>query len=132
MLAAFTPQEQTDSPLGLLPGEKRRIFAGITDIVRAQLINNRCWTDHSHMTDALRLQATFRIYIGRDGHFEKQPQLIASLTSSKNDPQLQAFITDAKTALDMCDGIGWVMPKEYFDLGPPTPWIDVTFVPRVG
>ena len=110
-------------------GEQRKMVASITDYIRAQLVNNRCWTDHSDMADAGRLSATIRVWFGRNGKFSRGYELQSREPSG--DPQLQVFVQHARRALDMCNSIGWVVPEEYFRLPQPQ-YIDITFVPKIG
>lgn len=110
-------------------GEQRRMVVSITDYIRAQLVNNRCWTDHSDMADAGRLSATFRVWFARNGKFARAYELQSREPSG--DPQLQVFVAHARRALDMCNTIGWIVPEEYFRLPQPQ-YIDITFVPKIG
>lgn len=110
-------------------GEQRKMVASITDYIRAQLVNNRCWTDHSDMADAGRLSATIRVWFGRNNKFSRGYELQSREPSG--DPQLQVFVQHARRALDMCNSIGWVIPEEYFRLPQPQ-YVDITFVPKIG
>ena len=111
-------------------GEMRRTQVTVTDYIRAQLINNRCWTDHSDMADAQRLKTTIRVWFGRDGKFARPPELRER--EPFNDPPMQVFIQHARTALSKCNTIGWKVPEEYFKLEPAPYYIDLVFVPKVG
>jgi outer membrane biosynthesis protein TonB len=113
-------------------GEMRKTQVTVTDYIRAQLINNRCWTDHSDMADAQRLQTTIRVWFGRDGKFAKPPELREPVREPFNDPPMQVFIQHARTALSKCNTIGWKVPEEYFKLQPAPYYIDIVFVPKVG
>ncbi len=111
-------------------GEMRRTQVTVTDYIRAQLINNRCWTDHSDMADAQRLKTTIRVWFGRDGKFARPPELRER--EPFNDPPMQVFIQHARTALSKCNTIGWKVPEEYFKLEPAPYYLDLVFVPKVG
>lgn len=113
-------------------GEMRKTQVTVTDYIRAQLINNRCWTDHSDMADAQRLQTTIRVWFGRDGKFAKPPELREPTREPFNDPPMQVFIQHARTALSKCNTIGWKVPEEYFKMQPAPYYIDIVFVPKVG
>ena len=130
------PAGKTASPENGKPrmgaGEMRRAQVTITDYIRAQLINKRCWTDHSDMADAQRLQATFRVKFGADGKFAMEPELREPSREPINDPPMQVFIQHARTALQKCNKLGWQVPPEYFKLEPAPYWIDLVFVPKVG
>ena len=41
---------------------------------------------------------------------------------------MQVFIARARTALRMCDNIGFKVPAEYFEVQPPQ-YIDIVFLP---
>jgi outer membrane biosynthesis protein TonB len=110
-------------------GEQRKMVASVTDYIRAQLVNNRCWTDHSDMADAQRLHTTIRVWFGRNGKFSRAYELQSREPSG--DPQMQVFVAHARRALDMCNTIGWIIPEQYFQLPQPQ-YIDITFVPQVG
>lgn len=112
-------------------GDRRRMTASVTDAIRSQLISNRCWADHSDMADARRLKATFRVWFGRNGKFSKRYELVNPSREPMGDPPLQAFITHARRALDMCNNIGWVVPEEYFTRLQ-SPYIDIEFLPKIG
>lgn len=109
-------------------GQQRKMVASITDYIRAQLVNNRCWTDHSDMADASRLHTTIRVWFGRNGKFSRPYELQGREPSG--DPPMQVFVQHARRALDMCNTIGWRVPEEYFQLPQPQ-YIDITFVPKV-
>ena len=130
------PAGKTASPENGKPrmgaGEMRRAQVTITDYIRAQLINKRCWTDHSDMADAQRLQATFRVKFGADGKFAMEPELREPAREPINDPPMQVFIQHARTALQKCNKLGWQVPPEYFKLEPAPYWIDLVFVPKIG
>ena len=110
-------------------GEQRKMTASVTDYIRAQLVNNKCWTDHSDMADAGRLSTTIRVWFGRNGKFSRGYELQSREPSG--DPQMQVFVAHARRALDMCNTIGWIVPEQYFQLPQPA-YIDITFVPQVG
>jgi len=112
-------------------GDRRRMTATITDIIISQLIDNRCWADHSDMADAKRLRATFRIAFGRNGKFSIQPQLVSPMRKPANDPPLNTFIVHAERALSMCNQKGWIVPEAYFRLPEPRT-IDLEFLPKIG
>jgi len=129
--SANTAPAAADEAPRLGAGDRRRMTASVTDAIRSQLIANRCWADHSDMADARRLKATFRVAFSRNGKFSKRYQMIAPSREPTGDPPLQAFITHARRALDMCNNIGWVIPEEYFTrLGSPD--IDIEFLPKIG
>lgn len=129
--SANTAPAAADEAPRLGAGDRRRMTASVTDAIRSQLVANRCWADHSDMADARRLTATFRVTFGRNGKFSKRYQMIAPSREPTADPPLQAFITHARRALDMCNNIGWVIPEEYFTrLGSPD--IDIEFLPKIG
>lgn len=111
-------------------GDMRRMTASVTDFIRAQLISNRCWTDHSDMADARRLKATFRVWFGRNGKFSQPYQLISPGREPTGDVPLQTFVAHARRALDMCNKIGWRVPEEYFKLPQPQ-YIDIEFLPKI-
>lgn len=113
-------------------GEMRRTQVTVTDYIRAQLINKRCWTDHSDMADAQRLTATFRVRFSASGKFAAEPELREPSREPFNDPPMQVYIQHARTALAKCNQLGWQIPPEYFKLQPAPYWIDLTFVPKVG
>jgi len=129
--SANTAPAAADEAPRLGAGDRRRMTASVTDAIRSQLISNRCWADHSDMADARRLRATIRVWFGRNGKFSKRYEMIAPSREPTGDPPLQAFITHARRALDMCNNIGWVVPEEYFTrLG--SPYIDIDFLPKIG
>ncbi len=111
-------------------GDMKRMTASITDYIRAQLVNNKCWTDHSDMADARRLSATFRVWFGRNGKFSQPYQLVTPSREPTGDIPMQTFVAHGRRALDMCNKIGWVVPEEYFKLPQPQS-IDVTLVPKI-
>lgn len=111
-------------------GDMRRMTASITDYIRAQLVNNRCWTDHSDMADARRLRATFRVWFGRNGKFSQPYQLVSPSREPAGDVPMLTFIAHARRALDMCNKIGWRVPEDYFKLPQPQ-YIDIEFVPKI-
>lgn len=113
-------------------GEMRKTQVTVTDYIRAQLINNKCWTDHSDMADAQRLQTTIRVWFGRDGKFAKPPEMREPARPPTSDIPLQTFVAHAQRALSMCNTIGWKVPEEYFKLQPAPYYIDLVFVPKVG
>jgi outer membrane biosynthesis protein TonB len=115
----------------LSAGDKRRMTASVADAIRSQLISNRCWADHSDMADARRLKATFRVWFGRNGKFSQKYQLVSPAREPFNDPPMQAFITHARRALDMCNNIGWQVPEAYFQLPQPQ-YVDLEFLPKIG
>lgn len=112
-------------------GEMRRTQVTITDYIRAQLVNNRCWTDHSDMADAATLKATFRVRFSNNGKFAVEPELREPSRPPSGGPLL-VFIEHARTALQKCNTIGWKIPPEYFKLEPAPYWIDIVFVPKIG
>lgn len=129
--ANTAPAAANEAPRQAVGKEKRELTASVTDVIRSQLISNRCWADHSDMADARRLKTTIRVWFGRNGKFSKRYEMIAPTREPMGDPPLQAFITHARRALDMCNNIGWVVPEEYFTrLG--SPYIDIDFLPAIG
>lgn len=111
-------------------GAQRKSQITVTDYIRAQLVNKRCWTDHSDMADAQRLKATFRVRFSANGKFVGDPELREPAREPFNDPPLQVFIQHARTALAKCNTLGWQIPKEYWDLQPSPYWIDLEMVPK--
>lgn len=112
-------------------GDRRRMTASVEDVIRSQLISNGCWADHSDMADAKRLKATFRVWFGRNGKFAKRYEMISPAREPMGDPPLQAFVTHARRALDMCNNIGWMVPEEYFTRLQ-SPYLDIEFLPKIG
>ena len=104
--------------------------ASVIDTIKSQLITNKCFADHSDMADARRLSATFRMSFSRNGKFSQPYLLIKPTREPFGDPPLQAFITHARRALDMCNTIGWQIPEEYFKLGTNYP-IELEFLPQI-
>ncbi len=143
LASANTPPKQSRSATGakaanttneaprMGAGEKRDMTARIEDIIRSQMITNRCWTDHSDMADAQRLRATFRVWFGRNGKFSQPYQLIDPGRAPTGDPPMQTFVAHGITALDKCNNIGWRVPEEYFKLPQPA-YIDIDLIPKVG
>lgn len=120
-----------NTPPQLGAGDKRRMTARIEDIIKTQLTEKGCFADHSDMADARRMRGTFRVWFGRNGKFSQKYQLISPTREPFGDPPLQAFITHARRALDMCNNIGWQIPEEYFtQLG--APYIDLEFTTQLG
>ncbi|MEQ1785321.1 MAG: hypothetical protein ABMA14_28580, partial [Hyphomonadaceae bacterium] len=115
----------------LSAGDKRRMTASVEDIIKSQLITKGCFADHSDMADAKRLRVTIRVWFGRNGKFSQAYQMISPGREPFNDPPLQAFITHARRALDMCNNLGWQVPDDYFRLPQPQ-YIDLEFVPKIG
>lgn len=111
-------------------GDMKRMTASVTDFIRAQLVNNKCWTDHSDMADARRLTATFRVWFGRNGKFSQPYQMVSPTREPAGDGPLLTFVAHARRALDMCNKIGWRVPEEYFKL-PQGTFIDIVFVPKI-
>jgi hypothetical protein len=83
------------------------------------------------MADAKRLRVTLRVWFGRNGKFSQPYQLVAPTREPFGDPPLQAFLTHARRALDMCNTIGWQVPDDYFRLPQPQ-YVDLVFVPKIG
>jgi hypothetical protein len=125
MLAAFAPQPPEFTP------DRTKHPEAITVKILAHLIDSRCWTDHSDMPDARRLRATFRIWIGRDGRFSREPELIAPATEPQADSSASLFVGYAREALARCNAIGWPVTEDLLRLPDPPPWIDITFLPSV-
>lgn len=111
-------------------GAQRQAQVTITDFIRAQLVNKKCWTDHSDMADAQRLKATFRVRFAANGKFVGDPELREPSREPFNDPPLQVFIQHARTALAKCNQLGWQIPPQYWDLQPAPYWIDLEMVPK--
>lgn len=111
--------------------EMRRMQVTITDYIRAQLVNKKCWTDHSDMADAASLRAVFRVRFNKDGHFTSPPELREPSRLPSGGPLL-VFIQHAQTALDKCNKAVWQIPPEYFKLEPAPYWIDIEFLPKIG
>lgn len=111
-------------------GDMKRMTASVTDFIRAQLISNKCWTDHSDMADARRLKATFRVWFGRNGKFSQPYQMMSPTREPAGDGPLLTFVAHARRALDMCNKIGWRVPEEYFKL-PQGTYIDIEFIPKI-
>ena len=128
--ANTAPAASTEAPR-LSAGDKRRMTASITDMIKSQLITNRCWADHSDMADAKRLRVTLRVWFSRNGKFSQEYKLISPARDPFNDPPLQTFLAHARRALDMCNNIGWQVPEEYFRLPQPQ-YIDLEFLPKIG
>jgi hypothetical protein len=128
--ARADPASADQGPPRIGQGDMRRMTASVTDFIRAQLISNRCWTDHSDMADARRLRATFRVWFGRNGKFSQPYQLVAPGREPTGDIPLQTFVSHARRALDMCNRIGWRVPEEYFRLPQPQ-YIDIEFLPKI-
>ncbi|MDP3492119.1 MAG: hypothetical protein Q8R82_03320 [Hyphomonadaceae bacterium] len=133
--ASPAPAGKTASPENAAPrmgaGEMRRTQVTITDYIRAQLVNKRCWTDHSDMADAASLRTTFRVRFGNNGKFAVEPELREPSRPPAGGPLL-VFIEHARTALQKCNNIGWQVPPEYFKLEPAPYWIDIEFLPKIG
>lgn len=128
--AGVAPASSNEAPR-MGAGEKRRMVASIEDIIKSQLITKGCFADHSDMADAKRLRVTLRVWFGRTGKFSQKYELVSPAREPFNDPPLQAFLTHARRALDMCNNLGWQVPDEYFRLPQPQ-YIDLTFVPKIG
>ena len=111
-------------------GVMKRMTASVTDYIRAQLISNKCWTDHSDMADARRLKATFRVWFGRNGKFSQPYQMVSPTREPAGDVPLMTFVAHARRALDMCNKIGWRVPEDYFKLPQPQ-YIDIEFLPKI-
>lgn len=111
-------------------GDMRKMTASVTDFIRAQLVNNKCWTDHSDMADARRLKATFRVWFGRNGKFSQPYQMVSPTREPSGDVPLSTFVLHARRALDMCNKIGWRVPEDYFKLPQPQ-YIDIEFLPKI-
>ncbi len=111
-------------------GDMRKMTASVTDYIRAQLIANKCWTDHSDMADARRLKATFRVWFGRNGKFSQPYQMVSPTREPAGDGPLLTFVAHARRALDMCNKIGWRVPEDYFKLPQPQ-YIDIEFLPKI-
>lgn len=111
-------------------GDMKRMTASVTDFIRAQLISNKCWTDHSDMADARRLKATFRVWFGRNGKFSQPYQMVSPTREPSGDVPLSTFVLHARRALDMCNKIGWRVPEDYFKLPQPQ-YIDIEFLPKI-
>lgn len=127
---AGKPATSADEKPRMGAGAQRRAQVTITDFIRAQLVNKKCWTDHSDMADAQRLKATFRVRFAANGKFVGDPELREPSREPFNDPPLQVFIQHARTALAKCNALGWQIPKEYWDLEPAPYWIDLEMVPK--
>jgi outer membrane biosynthesis protein TonB len=110
-------------------GDMKRNTATVTDFIRAQLVNNKCWTDHSDMADARRLKATFRVKFDRNNKMTMS-ELVSPSREPIGDGPLQTFIAHARRALDMCNKKGWNVPPEYFNLPQPQT-IDIEFLPKI-
>lgn len=122
-LAAFAPQR---------PGpELKRAGAEAVSAIARQLIDKQCWTDHSDMPEARRLSAIFRISLGADGHFTKEPELVHPAAPPLGDAPLQAFIRDARRALTQCNALGFDLSPEDAELLQGED-IDIQFVPKIG
>ena len=128
--AAPAPSATPEAPR-LSAGDKRTMTASITDIIISQMIDKKCWADHSDMADAKRLRTTFRVSFGRNGKFSKSPELIDPSRRPVNDGPLNTFITHADRGLSMCNQIGWYVPEDYFRLPQPA-YIDLEFLPKIG
>lgn len=128
-LAAFAPQQE-DLGGGSATTFKRRMEATFEDQIRAQLLWNKCWADHSDMPEAPRLRATFRFTIGPDGHFTTPPALIEPSEDLSNDKPMKTFVAQARRALEVCDARGWEMSADYFNLRPDRTVITLTFTAR--
>ena len=129
--AGVAPAASSKEAPRLSAGDKRRMTASVEDIIKSQLITKGCFADHSDMADAKRLRVTMRVWFGRNGKFSQAYQLVSPGREPFNDPPLQAFITHARRALDMCNNLGWQVPDDYFRLPQPQ-YIDLTFVPKIG
>jgi hypothetical protein len=68
------------------------------------------------------------VKFGRDGHFLGEPQLIEPAREPSGDQPMQVFIARARTALRMCNNIGFKVPAEYFEVQP-AQYIDIVFLP---
>ena len=112
-------------------GEMRRTQVTITDYIRAQLVNKRCWTDHSDMADAASLRTVFRVRFSNNGKFAVEPELREPSRPPSGGPLL-VFIEHARTALQKCNNLGWQVPPEYFKMEPAPYWIDIEFLPKIG
>jgi outer membrane biosynthesis protein TonB len=129
--AGAAPATAKDDTPRMSVGDRKRMTASITDIIRSQLISKGCWADHSDMADARRLKATFRVWFGRNGKFSQEAQLVSPGREPSGDPPLQTFVQHARRALSMCNQIGWLVPEEYFRLPQPQ-YIDLEFLPKIG
>lgn len=129
--SAGTAPAPSDQAPRLSVGDKRRMTASIEDIIKSQLITKGCFADHSDMADAKRLRVTLRVWFGRNGKFSQKYELVQPTREPFGDPPLQAFLTHARRALDMCNNLGWQVPDDYFRLPQPQ-YIDLVFVPKIG
>ena len=97
-------------PRASAQANKRRMTASITDYIRSQLINKRCWADHRDMADAeppaarrsasgSAATASSRRPTGTDRARPRAVQRSAAAGVHRS--------TRAR-ALDMCNKIGWV------------------------
>jgi hypothetical protein len=124
------PASGGSGPPRMGAGDMKRMTASVTDFIRAQLISNKCWTDHSDMADARRLKATFRVWFGRNGKFSQPYQMVSPTREPAGDGPLLTFVAHARRALDMCNKIGWRVPEDYFKLPQPQ-YIDIEFLPKI-
>lgn len=122
---------ETGPPRQGTTNAEKRAQVTITEYIRAQLVNKRCWTDHSDMADAASLSATFRVRFSNNGKFAVEPELREPSRPPSGGPLL-VFIEHARTALQKCNNLGWQVPPEYFKLEPAPYWIDLVFVPKIG
>ncbi|HOZ28519.1 MAG TPA: hypothetical protein PK080_14235 [Hyphomonadaceae bacterium] len=118
-------------PARMGAGEMRRTQVTVQDYIRAQLVNKRCWTDHSDMADAATLRTVFRVRFSNNGKFAVEPELREPSRPPGGGPLL-VFIEHARTALQKCNNLGWQVPPEYFKLEPAPYWIDIEFLPKIG
>ena len=126
MLAAFAPQTPD-----IGPDRKQSPTQEAANSIAQQMLDNGCWTDHRDMPEARRLSAVFRIYIGADGHFSREPELVRPAPAPSGDAPLQTFIGYAREALTKCNAIGFKIPPDADDLVRDQA-IDIHFSPRVG
>jgi hypothetical protein len=129
LLAGFSPQLPTPADTQSAQSDPKLIAVASLQAIRTQLLRSYCWADHSDMPEATRLRATIRIWIGRDGKFSREPELLLPEREPVNDVPLQTFIGHARRALRMCNSLGWNLPDAYFDLE--APYIDVEFIARL-
>lgn len=124
------PASGSSGPPRIGAGDMKRMTASVTDFIRSQLVNNKCWTDHSDMADARRLKATFRVWFGRNGKFSQPYEMVSPTREPAGDVPMLTFVAHARRALDMCNKIGWRVPEEYFKL-PQGTYIDIEFIPKI-
>jgi hypothetical protein len=130
-LTAFAPQQDGAKNTPNPDAGRKAAATETVDSISSHLIKSRCWTDHSDMADARRLQATFRVWIGRDGRFSRAPERVRPSTIPADDAPMQTFVAHASNALKKCNELGWPIPADYFEFSDPPLELDIEFLPKI-